>query len=275
MLRSIRSGDRFPWLPRTGRDEAKGQSVSSIFQATVALGVAFLPGALFAWAFERLAGQFGIQRKDRVLRFVGGSAVFFALFSAPLYWLYANYWQSFASGQPLPRWLTVVPLAYVALPTAAGTFLGRGVREGWRWTHIVFGAGRTPRAWDYLFQHRREGWVRCRLKSGTWIGGAFAEIGGRQSVVARYPEPQDLYLAATIDVDPRTGNLRGDWQAATDDSVGVLLRWEEIEYLEFVHAHERRGADVEGNQEGTRLAVRARRTDSGGLRAHRRQDAAQ
>ena len=33
--------------------------------------MAFLPGALFVRAFERLAGQFGIQRKDRVLRFVG------------------------------------------------------------------------------------------------------------------------------------------------------------------------------------------------------------
>ncbi|MCY3807701.1 MAG: DUF6338 family protein [bacterium] len=225
--------------------------MSTILQATAILGVIFLPGALFAWAFERLAGQFGIQRKDRALRFVGGSAVFFALFSAPLYWLYANYWHAFAGGQPLPGWLAVVPLAYVALPAAAGTLLGRGVRVGWRWTRVLFGVSRAPRAWDYLFEHRRKGWVRCRLKSGTWIGGAVAEVGNRQSFAARYPEPQDLYLAATIDVDPRTGESHGDWQTAAHGNIGVLLRWEDIEYLEFIHADERQETDVEGDQEGT------------------------
>ena len=275
MLRSIPSGNRFPWLPRTGRDEAKGQSVSSIFQATAVLGVAFLPGALFAWAFERLAGQYGIQRKDRILRFVGGSAVFFALFSTPLYWLYGNHWNAFVAGQPLPRWMAVVPLTYVAVPTTAGTILGRGIREGRRWTRALSGIGSAPRAWDHLFQHRRRGWVRCRLKSGTWLGGAFAEVNGRQSVVARYPEPQDLYLAATIDVDPRTGELRGDWQAAAHDDIGVLLRWEDIEYLEFIHADERTETDVGTDQEGIGMAIRARRTEAGRLRGHRRDDADQ
>ena len=135
--------------------------------------------------------------------------------------------------------------------------------------------GSAPRAWDHLFQHRRRGWVRCRLKSGTWLGGAFAEVNGRQSVVARYPEPQDLYLAATIDVDPRTGELRGDWQAAAHDDIGVLLRWEDIEYLEFIHADERTETDVGTDQEGIGMAIRARRTEAGRLRGHRRDDADQ
>ena len=264
------SNTRFPLASPAGQDEAKGQLVSSIFQATAVLGVAFLPGALFAWAFERLAGQYGIQRKDRILRFVGGSAVFFALFSTPLYWLYSNYWIAFAAGQPLPRWLAVVPLVYVALPTAAGTLLGRGVRESWRWTRVLFGVSRVPRAWDYLFQHRRKGWVRCRLKSGTWLGGAVAEVNGRQSFAARYPEPQDLYLAATIDVDPRTGEFRSDWQTAAHSDIGVLLRWEDIEYLEFIHRDERTDTDVESNQESTDMAVRARRTKTRGLLGLRR-----
>lgn len=250
--------------------------MSAIFQATAVLGVIFLPGALFAWAYERLAGQFGIRRKDRLLRFVGGSAVFFALFSTPLYWLYSSYWQAFAGGQPLPRWLAVVPLTYIALPAAAGTLLGRGVRVGWRWTRVLLGVSRTPRAWDHLFEHRRKGWVRCRLKSGTWIGGAFAEVRGRQSVVARYPEPQDLYLAATIDVDSRTGEFRGDWLTAADNDVGILLRWEDVEYLEFIHSEERRETDVEDDQEGTGMAVRTRRSKTReSPRGHRRHNADQ
>ena len=236
--------------------------------------MAFLAGALFVRAFERLAGQFGIQRKDRVLRFVGGSAVFLALFSTPLYWLYSNYWQAFAGGQPLPRWLAVAPIAYVALPTVAGTLLGYGIIEGHRWTRGLSEIGRPPRAWDHLFQEGRRGWVRCRLKSGTWVGGAFAEVHGRQSVVARYPEPQDLYLAATIDVDPRTGELRGDWHTAADEDTGILLRWEDVEYLEFIHAEERTATDVEDDQEGIGMAVRSRRSESReSVRGHRRHDA--
>ena len=48
------------------------------FQALWILLLAFLPGALYVWAFEREAGGWGLGVTDRVLRFVGVSAVFHA-----------------------------------------------------------------------------------------------------------------------------------------------------------------------------------------------------
>lgn len=123
------------------------------------------------------------------------------------------------------------------MPLVAGTLVGHGVREGWRFARLMSGPDPAPRAWDYLFQHNVDGWIRCRLKSGTWLAGAFADANGRRSYAAGYPEPQDLYLAASVSVDPETGEFELD-----DDGLplrgagGLLLRWEAVEYLEFIDA---------------------------------------
>jgi hypothetical protein len=93
----------------------------------------------------------------------------------------------------------------------------------------------APRAWDYLFQYENDGWIRLRLKSGIWIGGAYADAGGRRSYAAGYPEPQDLFLAAVAEVDPETGEFTRDQKGAvTVFDSGLLVRWDEVEYLEFI-----------------------------------------
>lgn len=207
----------------------------STFQAVVVIVIALLPGALYVWAFERQAGRYGIGLSDRILRFVGGSAVLLAVFASPLYALHANFTGDVMAGRPLPWWLAAVPLAYVGVPLVAGTVLGVGLRRGWQLAKIVAGPDPAPRAWDYLFQYHIDGWLRCRLKSGTWLGGAYADANGKRSYAAGYPEPQDLYLAASVEVDPETGEF-----ALDDDGRprlgpgGLLLRWEEVEYLEFI-----------------------------------------
>jgi hypothetical protein len=73
------------------------------------------------------------------------------------------------------------------------------------------------------------------MKSGTWLGGAYANANGRRSYAAGYPEPQDLYLAASVAVDSETGEFQLDeagWPRL--GSGGLLSRWEEVEYLEFI-----------------------------------------
>lgn len=207
----------------------------STFQAVVVIVIALLPGALYVWAFERQAGRYGIGLSDRVLRFVGGSAVLLAAFASPLYVLHVNFTEDFVEGRALPWPLAMVPLVYVGVPLLAGTVLGLGLRRGWRVAKVVVGPDPAPRAWDYLFQYHIDGWIRCRLKSGTWLGGAYADANGKRSYAAGYPEPQDFYLAASVEVDPVTGEFGLD-----DDgrprlgSGGLLVRWEEVEYLEFI-----------------------------------------
>ena len=203
------------------------------------LFVALLPGAFFVWGFERNAGRYGIGLRDRVLRLVGTSAVFLALSSSVLYWLYARYWHSLIAGESLPVWLLVVPIVYGATPGTLGLILGRQVRYGVRWARTLAGADRAPRAWDHLFQDHEPGWVRCRLKSGTWVGGMYAEVEKRRPYASGYPEIQELYLTRTLQIDPEDGSFVLDEEdQLIQGAGGLLMRWEEIEVMEFIHVSE-------------------------------------
>jgi len=195
------------------------------------------PGALYVCAFERQAGRWGIGLSDRLLRFVGGSAVFHAVFAPISYWLWAEQWDDIRNGRSVTWWLWFAAVTFVATPAVVGTTVGLGVRRQQSWTRLFTGPDPAPRAWDHLFGRKADGWVRLRLKSGVWLGGAYADANGRRSYAAGYPEPQDLYLAAAIEVDAETGEF-----AVSDDGQvvllegGLLVRWEEAEHLEFIDA---------------------------------------
>jgi hypothetical protein len=50
------------------------------------------------------------------------------------------------------------------------------------------------------------------------------------------PNPTDLYLSHTIQVDPKTGEFVPDSDGRIQEaqgSAGLLVRWDEIEYLEL------------------------------------------
>lgn len=198
--------------------------------------IALIPGALYTWSFERQVGRWGIGLSDRILRFVGGSAIFHAAFAPLTYWLWADQWERVRNKDSLSLWLWLTVVAYVAIPSAVGTIVGRGTRAGTKWSKVLVGPDPAPRAWDFLFQgHDLDGWVRLRLKSGIWLGGAFATANGRPSYAAGYPEEQDLYLAAAVRVDPDSGEfLRLDDGSLDILTGGILIRWEEVEYLEFI-----------------------------------------
>jgi len=120
------------------------------------------------------------------------------------YWLYAAYLHSgrlVADGRSLPL-LWVLPVGYVLLPFLTGRIVGAAVARKKGWARALAGRQRAPRAWDDLFSSRPTGWVRMKLKSGIWVGGAFGDApGGRESYAAQYPgEHQDVYVA-----------LQGEW----------------------------------------------------------------
>ncbi len=198
--------------------------------------VALIPGALYTWSFERQVGRWGVGLSDRVLRFVGGSAILHAAFAPLTYWLWADQWHMVRAGEPLNWSLWLAVIGYAAIPTIAGSVVGRSTKKGRSWSKFLVGPDPAPRAWDFLFQeHNLDGWIRLRLKSGIWLGGAFAEANGRRSYAAGYPEPQDLYLAAAVSVDPDSGAFlyRNDGNLDVLRG-GLLIRWDEVEYLEFI-----------------------------------------
>lgn len=203
----------------------------STFQGVAAVLIAVLPGALYIWAYERVVGRWGIGLTDRLLRFVGISVALHVAGAPITYHLWHAYLRHGAlpADHVLPLWLWYVALGYVAVPIALGTIVGRGATaEAW-WAKFLIGASKAPTAWDAIFSGKPEGWVLLRLKSGRWIGGAFTD----KSYTAGYPEDADIFLSAEGLVDQETEMFVLDDQ---DQPVtlgwGVLVRWNEVEYLE-------------------------------------------
>lgn len=207
------------------------------FQAFGVLLFGLLPGALCVWSFERQVGAWGIRLTDRILRFIGVSAVFHAALAPLTYRLWLDFVASnrLRSGDaPLMLWLVVV--AYVAAPIGFGTWVGRDTRRQRPWALAFTGPDPAPRAWDHLFGTRPDGWIRLRLKSGIWLGGAYAtRPDGARSYAAGYPEDQDLYLAEAVIVDPDSGEfLLDDELRPVSRGCAILVRWDEVEYLDFI-----------------------------------------
>jgi hypothetical protein len=219
------------------------------FQALFVVALAVLPGALYTWYFEREAGRWGIGLADRVLRFVGYSAIFQAIYAYPVFWLWSNFLHVpvrvdsqlqfrnlILEGGPLPTWIYFVPAAYVALPISIGTLAGitvnRRGRSAWARALARVFAGRdpAPRAWDNLFSGSPAGVVRVRMDTGGRLGGLF----GEDSYAAGYSEqPQDLYLERAYLIQ-EDGSFAKDADGNfVEWGSGILLKWENIVALEF------------------------------------------
>jgi hypothetical protein len=209
--------------------------VPGTIQALLVLVLASLPGALYTWAFEQQAGPWGVGLADRVLRFVGASAVFHALLAPATYGLWRNYVEpgTVEHGRPLPWWLWLIPIGYVAVPLVAGRLVGLGAANRQPWARFITGRAPAPTAWDHVFSTAGlEAWVRIKLTDGTWIGGAYAQgPASLRSYAAGYPEHRDIYLAWTAVVDATTG----EFEPGADGRIqlqpaGALIRAERIDY---------------------------------------------
>jgi len=206
-------------------------------QALAVLVLALLPGALYMWSFERQVGSWGASLSDRAFRFVEFSALLHALMAPVTFW----FWRSYVITDRLTVGrislaLWALPIVYVFLPILAGHVVGRATRRRKRWAKVFTGPAPAPRAWDHLFGSRPDGWVLLRMKSGVWLGGAFAgpRGDGLESYAAGYPDEQDLFLAQSAIVDPDTGEFMRDAEGKVIlGGSGILVRWEEVEYLEF------------------------------------------
>jgi hypothetical protein len=207
------------------------------FQALAVVFVALLPGALYTWSFERQVGQWGIALSDRILRFVGTSAVFHAFLAPVTYWVYAEQIATgrLARGAPLSLWWWLTVFAYVFVPYSLGLLVGYATRKHWWWATLLTGRDAAPRAWDYLFGAQPAGYVRLRLKSGGWLAGYVGtrEDGRRRAYFAGLPHPQDLYLAETYALDESNAIQLGEDGLPVVRGTALLVRWDEVEYLEI------------------------------------------
>lgn len=207
--------------------------MTTTFQAIAVLLLALLPGALYTWAFERIAGRWGIGLSDRLYRFVGISAIFHVCIAPASYAVWRDLLRADAGRlDSLPLWLWFAGIAYVAFPGGLGVVVGTAYVREKRWATVLVGTMAAPRAWDAVFSTPPTGAaVLMRLKSGAWVGGEFND----GSYAAGYPEPADIYLVRELHVDQQTGDFVRD---ASGDEIpvgkyGLLVRWDEVEYLEI------------------------------------------
>lgn len=207
------------------------------FQAIAVVALALLPGALYTFAFERVAGAFGVALADRVLRFLAATAVLWALASGPMFLLYEDFILSgrAARGELDWRWVWAASLLYVVLPTALGSLMGVGSLEGWRWTVWLTGNAPEPRAWDHMWRRPVNALLRIKLKSGPWIGGIYQTTQqGVRSYAAGYPQEGDLHLTRQLVLHPDTGEYAKEADGTpTVVERGLLIRWSEVEYLDI------------------------------------------
>ena len=154
----------------------------------------------------------------------------------------------------MPWWIWVAAASYAVGPALLGDQVGRAARRQQSWAAMFTGPAPAPRGWDHLFARKLTGWIRVRLLdpgvtsapagpgtaetvTGRWLVGAFSagNAGVPSSYAAGYPEVQDLFLADTAVCDPGTGefllNQNGE---VVLRGVSVLLRWDQIAYLEFI-----------------------------------------
>jgi hypothetical protein len=157
---------------------------------------------------RRVVGNWGISLSDRLVRFVGVSTILQVLWAPVTVYLWRDLVVSGDAAEGLiPLWVWPIAIAYVALPVMLGTAVGRGTRRRARWSRVFTGPSPAPRAWDHLFASRPDGWIRLRLKEGTWLGGAL-------SGAFLFDDAGQIRMA----------------------SGGILIRWDEVLYLEFVDA---------------------------------------
>lgn len=211
------------------------------FQAVAVTLLAVLPGALYTWSFEREVGNWGVSLSDRVLRFVGFSALFHAVLFFPEHVVWSNYLHRAVpgdgfhnlviQGSSLPWWLYLLPLGYVLVPMAIGHLTARGALRGQAWTRFLVGPNPQPRAWDRLFWAGPSFLVRLRLKNETWVGGLF----GGESYASGYPEPQDLLLETTYRMEGDGAFSDGPDGGFEDLGSGILVSWEDVHFLEVFH----------------------------------------
>lgn len=215
----------------------------SSFQAAATAILVVLPGALYLFSYERIVGTFGVTLADRAIRFLAASCVIQAMFSPLTYFVYSKLIRNgnLAAGTASPWLVAGVAAAYTAIPLILGSLVGTGSDRRWRVASLITGKAPDPRAWDFVWRRKKGAILRLRMKSGRWLGGIYGTVEGRSSYASGYPEPGDLFLSRAVQVDPSTGEfLRG-----VDGSYlfhvgnpGLLLRWEDVEYVDYREVEE-------------------------------------
>ena len=196
--------------------------------------VALVPGASAAAGFEWHSVRYGRRRKDWILRLLLFSGLWLSTGFWLWHWLAMNYWADFVALRPVPWYVNFIPVGFVVVPYALGWGMGWLTARSPGRMRWLLGANRSPTAWDHLFEPRAIGLLRCRLRSGRWVGGLYVEHEPVTSYAATDEDDRDLYLARAILFDQDTAAPVLHNGVPVETNGGILLQWRDIESLEFM-----------------------------------------
>lgn len=213
-------------------------------EALLVILVAVLPGAMYTVALENRGASWVWPKSDaasQIIKFIGASAVFHALFAPVTYWAYQQLiiTRALTNGSAVAWYWWPVLLGYLVLPYFWGEITIRSRNWGdnsWplkraiSWFVGLYTASTPePRAWDWMFSRPGlTGTVRLQLTTGEWNVGYWGD-----SYASSYGEDGDLYMAVQYAVD-EDGILALDESGSMQPlGVGLLIRWSEVRYLEF------------------------------------------
>jgi len=193
---------------------------------TLFLTLAFVvPG--FMW--NCIHSVFTPRRVERTqllfLRFLTFSCINYGVWSWLVYLVFKSEFFKKSAVVTGIAWLTMIFVSPVCLGFVTGLLSQKDffrkvfARMGLSSIHAI------PTAWDYKFsKSTKPVWVQVSLKDGRKIGGLY----GGQSFASSVPEERDLYLQQVVRV-----SQDGKWERLKR-SDGVLIRGDEIEYIEFI-----------------------------------------
>jgi len=191
---------------------------------TFALFLAFfIPGFVMSTVWGLMVPSDRTDFSKDLPRMIGYSVLHYA----------GTLWLVFVIPPGVPR--LIAAYVVVLVVPALWPLLLVTVRDRERWTSRITSGDllndlikSSPRPWDDVlesFDASGGCWVRIRLKSGTWIGGAL----GKGSRYSTYPDDEQLYLCEEIEF-----NEAGDALDFVKHTKGVFVAGSEIEFMEFM-----------------------------------------
>jgi Family of unknown function (DUF6338) len=217
----------------------------------VVAAIAVLPGAVYTIARENHGASWAWRKTDAatlIFRFLTASAVFHVILAWASYQAYQKLIVTHAltQGLAISLWWWAWLAAYIIIPYLFGVWIEESrtwkTSSWWavvRWPAngvkrvlgFIAGTDPEPRAWDRLFSKNRTGYITLKLKdSDEWKAG----IWYRPAYASAYGEDQDLYVAEQIAVNADGSVAYSDNGDPVYLGVGLLIRWSEVEYIEFV-----------------------------------------
>ena len=174
--------------------------------------VLIIPGFVSLKVWTLINPTARLKLADYLLDIIAFSALNFVALS----WLIAITTDS-------PLWLRIIVGIGVFIGAPAAWPLLLRATLNWRVLrgHII---DPVPLAWDHFFGKGEHCFVLVHLKNGNVLGGLYTG----ESFASSYPEPQEIFLSEVWRVDES-----GRFQHKIEETKGVLVNHEVIEYLEF------------------------------------------